>query len=82
MSSKPNVISNNLVTLALYKFSYATTIDILAKPIWTHLPQRDNLFAVFDQVAGETAPGRVARQKILKIAQAGELLVRLKEHVD
>jgi hypothetical protein len=43
--------------------------------LWTHLPNRDDMFAVFDQVRRKCLDGTVSDKKVLKLVRAGELLV-------
>ena len=42
---------------------------------WTHLPNRDGMFAVFDQVMKRNADGVVRERALLKCVRGGELLV-------
>ena len=42
---------------------------------WTHVPDRDNIFAVFDLVRDKTLDGAVLEKKLLKVVRGGEVLV-------
>ena len=43
--------------------------------LWTHLPNRDDMFAVFDQVRSTDLGGAVISKQVLKLIRGGELLV-------
>ena len=43
---------------------------------WTHLPNRDGMFAVFDQVMKRNPDGVVRERALLKCVRGGELIVR------
>jgi hypothetical protein len=61
----------------LAKFSYATCSADLNGPInWTHLPDRDNLHAVFDHVRVQTTSGQVSEKTVLKVVRGPEIMVR------
>ena len=45
--------------------------------IWTHLPQRSDMFAVFDMVRKARIGKVVSETKILKLIRGGELLVSI-----
>ena len=62
------------ISLALFKLSYCTTQELKSKLVWTHLPERDRLFAVFDYV---NVGGFTSQRRTLKLVRGGDLLVRL-----
>lgn len=64
------------VSLPLFKLSFCTTPTVRVNLVWTHLPQRDNLFAVFDYVSQKDVEGFTTQKKILKLIRGGDLLVR------
>ena len=45
--------------------------------IWTHLPQRSDMFAVFDTVRKVRISKDVSETKLLKLVRGGELLVSI-----
>ena len=45
--------------------------------LWTHLPNRDDMFAVFDVLRRRTLEEVVIEKKVLKLVRGGELLVNL-----
>lgn len=63
------------LTLALFKFSYATYRGLQAVVPWTHVPERSNLFVVFDDVRSRENNGLITTTKLLKIVCGGEVLV-------
>ncbi|KAA6413315.1 MAG: hypothetical protein FRX48_03059 [Lasallia pustulata] len=65
---------NGLLTMPLGKFSYATTLALQSKPIWTHLPDRDNMFAVFDLVSSMGSGDDVSQRNVLKVVRASDLV--------
>ena len=68
------------VALPLFKFSHCTSPNPQAKMIWTHLPQRSDMFAVFD-VSRKVGIGMiVVETKVLKLVRGGELLVSRYSH--
>lgn len=69
------VALDNLFTMPLAKFSYATTLVRQSKPTWTHLPERDNLFAVLDLVSCKGSGSGVNRRNVLKVVRGGDLIV-------
>ena len=74
LSTAPTV-TQGPVALPLFKFSHCTSPNPQAKMIWTHLPQRSDMFAVFD-VIRKVGTGMVASEtKVLKLVRGGELLV-------
>lgn len=64
-------------SLPLFKLSFCTTATLQSKMIWTHLPHRDGMFAVFDQVRKTGLGGLVSEKRILKLVQGGDVLVCL-----
>ena len=66
---------DDLLTMPLAKFSYATTLNLSSRLTWKHLPERDNIFAVFDVVKSKGLAGRIKRQDVLKVVKGGEVLV-------
>ena len=66
----------NLLTMPLAKFSYATTSGLQSKPSWTHLPNRDNMYAVFDLVKSKGSGDSVNQRDLLKVVRGSDLLVR------
>ena len=70
-----STVTQGPVALPLFKFSHCTSPNPQAKMIWTHLPQRSDMFAVFD-VIRKVGTGMVASEtKVLKLVRGGELLV-------
>ena len=70
--SQPNLVPGS-VSLALFKLSYCTTQELKSKMVWTHLPERDRLFAVFDYV---NVGGFTSQRRTLKLVRGGDLFVR------
>jgi hypothetical protein len=66
--------TDDLVTLSLHKFSYATTVHERANPRWTHCTGREK-FAVFDYVTVEDVGGFLTKKRLLKVVIGGETLV-------
>jgi len=64
-------------SLPLFKLSFCTTATLQSKMIWTHLPHRDSMFAVFDQIRKSGLGGLVSEKRILKLVQGSDLLVCL-----
>ncbi|KAL2044738.1 hypothetical protein N7G274_002513 [Stereocaulon virgatum] len=62
------------VTLPLFKISYSTTATPRSSKQWTHLPNRDSMFVVFDMVRKKDLDGVVVERKLLKLVKEGELL--------
>ncbi|KAL8784483.1 MAG: hypothetical protein Q9195_009030 [Heterodermia aff. obscurata] len=62
------------ISLALFKFSYCTTQELKSKLVWTHLPERDRLFAVFDRV---NVGGFTSQRRTLKLLRGGDLLEQI-----
>ena len=67
--------TDDLKSLSLFKFSYVTSPSMQGKLLWTHLPQRDNLFAVFDQIYCKDLSGLLVKRRFLKIIRGGDVLV-------
>ena len=65
------------VSLPLFKLSFCTTVGLRSNLVWTHLPQRDNLFAVFDYVTRSSVEGFISQKRTLKLVRGGEVLVCL-----
>ena len=65
----------DLLTFSLCKFSYATTVTLQGNLLWNHLPERDNIFVVFDAVATKDHLGLLSKVQFLKIVRGGEVLV-------
>ena len=63
------------VPLSLFKLSFCTTATLRSNLLWTHLPNRDDLFAVFDSVYHKDLEGPVTEKKVLKLVRGGDLLV-------
>ena len=75
-SSQVNIFdADGLTTLPLKKFSFVTTPASRGKLLWTHLPQRDNLFAVFDFATGKDLEGLVVKKRFLRFVRGDEILV-------
>lgn len=75
-SSQVNTFdAEGLTTLPLKKFSYVTTPASCGKLLWTHLPQRDNLFAVFDFVIDKDLEGLIVKKRFLRFVRGDEILV-------
>ena len=70
------------VTLPLFKLSHCTISGPGARMLWTHLPNRDDMFAVFDQVRSTELGGAVISKQVLKLVRGGELLVSTQGHVE
>ena len=43
--------------------------------LWTHLPNRDDMFAVFDKIRSRDLDGTVTGKQVMKLLRGGELLV-------
>ncbi len=64
--------------LPLAKFSYATSLSEHDAYInWVHLPQRDNLFVVFDTIRIRLSGNRYEERKVLKVVCGSDILVIL-----
>ena len=63
------------VTLPLFKLSYCTISSPGQRMLWTHLPNRDDMFAVFDETRSRELDGTVTSKRVLKLVRGGELLV-------
>ena len=75
-SSQVNTFEGEgLTTLPLKKFSYVTTPASRGKLLWTHLPQRDNLFAVFEFLTGKDLEGLTVKKRFLRFVRGNEILV-------
>ena len=61
--------------MTLFKLSFCTTPTLRSHLLWTHLPNRDNLFAVFDSLFQKDLEGSVTEKKMLKLIRGSELLV-------
>ncbi|KAL8825961.1 MAG: hypothetical protein Q9191_004090 [Dirinaria sp. TL-2023a] len=61
-------------SLTLFKLSFCTTPTLRSRLLWTHLPNRDNLFAVFDSLFQKDLEGSVTEKKMLKLIRGSELL--------
>lgn len=66
--------TDDLVTLSLHKFSYATTVHERANPRWTHCTGKEK-FAVFDHVTVQDVGGFLTKKRLLKVVIGGETLV-------
>ena len=77
MASSSQSTLLGLESLPLFKLSFCTTATLQSKMMWTHLPHRDSMFAVFDQIRKTGLGGLVFEKKILKLIHGGDLLVRL-----
>jgi hypothetical protein len=75
MASQPISRYIGLVTLSLCKFSYATSSPHQSTLLWTHLPERDHLFVVFDDENGQHLEGAVISRRVMKIIRGGSILV-------
>lgn len=64
------------MTLTLFKLSFCTTAALRSSLLWTHLPNRDDLFAVFDSTYSRDLEGSITEKKVLKLIRGGGLLVR------
>ncbi|KAL9118187.1 MAG: hypothetical protein Q9187_005271 [Circinaria calcarea] len=77
LSSQANTLeAEGLTTLPLKKFSYVTTRTSHGKLLWTHLPQRDNLFAVFDFTTTKDLEGLTVKKRFLRFIRGVEILIR------
>ena len=74
-TSTTSTLTQGPVTLPLFKFSYCTSPNHQAKVIWTHLPQRSDMFAVFDVIRKVGTSMFASEMKVLKLVRGGELLV-------
>lgn len=74
VSSAPTV-DYSPTSLPLFKLSHCTTTTPRSNMLWTHLPNRDDMFAVFDQLRRMNFDGSIVEMKVLKLVRAGELLV-------
>ena len=75
--STASTVTRGPVTLPLFKFSHCTSPNPQAKMIWTHLPQRSDMFAVFDVIRKIGTGMVVSETKTLKLVRGGELLVSM-----
>ena len=75
--STASTVVRSPVTLSLFKFSHCTSPNPKAKMIWTHLPQRSNIFAVFDVIRKVEIGMVISERKVLKLIRGGELLVSI-----
>ena len=60
---------------ALLKYSFVTTASLRGRLPWNHVPQRSNLFAVFDKVSYVEQDKSVRILNLLKIAEGPNLIV-------
>ena len=74
-ASTTSTLMQGPVTLPLFKFSYCTSPNHQAKVIWNHLPQRSDMFAVFDVIRKVGISMVASEVKVLKLVRGGELLV-------
>ena len=74
LAPKPGPLS-----LPLVKLSFCTTSTLRANLLWSHLPYRDDLFAVFDVISYKDLGGCVSEKRVLKLFRGGEILVCLFE---
>ena len=72
-----STVAQGPVALPLFKFSHCTSPNPGAKMVWTHLPQRSDMYAVFDIIRKVTVGKDVSETKILKLIRGGELIVRI-----
>ena len=63
------------VTLPLFKLSHCTVSGHGSRLLWTHLPNRSDMFAVFDENRSKDLGGIVVSKQVLKLIRGGELLV-------
>ena len=76
MMAQTSIANGNMfLSLPLFKFSYATTAAIQGKLHWTHLPQRDNIYVVFDDVSSQDRQEGPFNRRLMKIVRGGETLV-------
>jgi hypothetical protein len=67
---------SDLISLALCKFSHASSnISFHGKLIWTHLPERGNLFLVFDRRTQKDSAGIVFKASLMKIIRGSDVIV-------
>ncbi|KAL9132412.1 MAG: hypothetical protein Q9175_006412 [Cornicularia normoerica] len=69
-----STVTQRPITLPLFKFSHCTSPNPQAKMIWTHLPQRSDMFAVFDLIRKVGIGMIVSEIRVLKLVRGGELL--------
>ena len=75
MSNGSSFNTVGLTSLSLHKFSYATTVNVHGKLLWTHIPQRDNLSVVFDHVNHQDDGGLLIRKRLLRVILGAQTLV-------
>lgn len=75
-SQKGSLFNDSSLTLSLFKVSYTSSATVQGKFTWTHLPQRDNIFAVFDGLNGPAYGLSSQAGRVLKILQNSDILVR------
>lgn len=75
LGSQFTSLNPGTVSLSLFKLSFCTTANLRSNLLWTHLPNRDDLFAVFDSVFRKDLQGSVTEKKVLKLIRGGDLLV-------
>ena len=46
--------------------------------LWTHLPNRDDIFAVFDEIRSRELDGTISGKQVMKLLRGGELLVGIR----
>lgn len=68
-------VNNGPVLLPLFKLSYSTAATTGSNMLWTHLPNRDDMYAIFDVVRRVDPGGSVVEKKILKLIRGGDLMV-------
>lgn len=70
-------VNHGPTSLHLFKLSHCTTTTPRSNMLWTHLPNRDDMFAVFDQLRRKNPDGSIVEKKVMKLVRAGELLVSM-----
>ena len=74
-SQKGSLFNDSSLTLSLFKISYTSSATVQGKFTWTHLPQRDNIFAVFDGLNGPAYGASSQVGRVLKLLQNSDVLV-------
>ena len=76
-ASTASTVTQGPVTLSLFKLSHCTTPNPQAKMIWTHLPQRSDMFVIFDVIRKLGIDTIVSEIKVLKLVRGSEVLVSI-----
>ncbi|KAK0515136.1 hypothetical protein JMJ35_002515 [Cladonia borealis] len=75
--STTSVATPRPLSLPLFKLSFCTALTPRSPMTWTHLPNRDGMFAVFDHVMKRNPDGVVGERALLKCVRGGELIEQI-----